>query len=244
MFNRQLTDTFTRSWVAVAGAAVSIGVGVVKGAQAKKAQKAALAKRTAYQTPKELIEVINAQKAMADQGLPEQTLNYLTNQNDRAFNTSLGTLQRLGGDANSAAALFDQSIQNSFKIGSENTLFNMQSFSKFIDGGKYLAQSRDAEWASEQGMIKDEQAAAQQRRLEATAQIGEGINTGISVYANYKLAQLYNKKKDDTSGGSIPMYVPNANVGTQSSNTVRAQGATIGASIIGYDQTTGQPIYG
>lgn len=244
MFYKNTYDQLQRSWAAIGVAGVSVAAGVIKGAQAKKAQRAALAKRTAYQTPQELIEVINAQRAMADQGLPEQTLNYLTNQNDRAFNTSLGTLQRLGGEANSAAALFDQSIQNSFKIGSENTLMNMQNFSKFIDAGKYLAQSRDAEWASEQGMIKDEQAAAHQRRLEATAQIGEGINTGISVYANYKLAQLYNKKKDDTSGGSIPMYVPNANNATQSSNQVRSQGAAIGASIIGYDPTTGIPIYG
>lgn len=169
MFNKLLSDNFQRSWVAVGSAAITIGTGVVKGIQAKKAQKNALARRKPYQTAKELIEANNMQRSLATQGFTPETLDYFTNQNDRGFANSLDAVQRLGGDANSAAALFDQRIQNTFKIGAENSLLNMQNFSKMIEGERYLAQSRDAEWASQESMIKDEQAAAQQRRLEASA---------------------------------------------------------------------------
>ncbi len=191
MFNRLLSDQRQYAWAAVAGAVISVGAGVIKGAQAKKAQKNAMARRTPYKTPQELIEATNAAKAMATTGFSPETLNYYTNQNDRAFNSSLQATQQLGGDANQAAALFDQKFQNIYKIGQENTLLNLNNWSKFLDSQKYLAGSMDAEWASREGMIKDQQAAAQQNRLEATAQISNGINTGIAAYSNYKVGQLY-----------------------------------------------------
>lgn len=243
MFNKSVSDSLQRTWLAAGAAVVTVGAGIYKDVKANKAQKNAAGRRTAYTRPKELIDIVNANQAMATQGLPEETLAYMTNQNDRAFNSSLGALQRLGGDANSAAALFEQNLQNTFKIGSQNALVNMQNWDKFINSKQYLAQASDAEWASREGMVKDEQAAAQQRRLEANAQITSGINAGISAYGNYQTGQLYKPQTTQVDAGSN-RYIPNANPETVSSTDVRTAGSTITRTVVGFDPVTGRPIYG
>lgn len=221
--------------------------GLIKDSKAKKDQQSALAKREAYKTPKELIEVVNAAKSRAQDGYDPTTLSYLTNKTDQAFDSSLDVLQRNGGDANSAAGLFDQKMQQMFKIGSENALLNMQNFSKFLSAETMLAQSRDAEWASKQGMVKDELQAAQMNRNAATAQIQNGISTGIATLANYETGKLYQQQQQKNQDTSVPNYVAAPDLSLQpntNSSSVRSTGASIGRSVIGYDPITGKPIYG
>lgn len=176
--------------------------GGVKAAQATKDFNSAASQRKAYQTPDELVKMLQATQNNAQSGFDATTLNYLTTQNDRAFSSGLGTVQRLGGDPNSASALFDQQLQNIMKVGAQNHALNLENFSKYLGALDTMANSKAAEWASQQDIFKDKMQAANFNKQQAMKNIENGINTGISALASDETKDLYNNKSVSTSASS------------------------------------------
>lgn len=143
--------------------ALAIGQGVLGTIQSiggNERAKRLMQQRTAYKTPEEYFDILNAVENRAQSGFDAFTLNYLTNQTDRAFDSTLDAAVRLGADPNQLSAAFDQKMQSIMKIGSENARLNMDNFSRYLGALESIGESRTAEWQSQQDLLKDKQQAA------------------------------------------------------------------------------------
>ncbi len=167
------------------------GFGIVQSISANSKIKKALARRTAYTTPSEYFDILQATQSMASQGYDPFTLNYLTNQTDRAFDSSLSAATRLGADPNVLSNLFDQKLQATMKIGAENHALNMENFSKYLNAKDVIGTNAAAEWKSKQDMIKDELQSLGAEKQAGLQNLGSGLNATISTAASNDTAKLY-----------------------------------------------------
>ena len=219
----------TSAAIGVGLAAVSIGLGVAKDVKANKAGKEALGKVKPYQTPKEVLDVLNATQSNAQSGFDATTLDYLTKQTDNAFSGSLATAEKLGGDPNALSAIFGQKIDGIMQIGAQNHQLQMSNFSAYLTAKNAVAANSAAELKSQQDLLKNQLQKVAQDKADATQQIAQGINTGISAVSNYGIAKLL-------AGGNTPTtYAPQTTNTTgyvpppiASSTSLRGTGMGIG----------------
>lgn len=167
--------------------------------RARNDSKVALAMRKPYKTPEELYKILQATEYNAQNGLDPVTLNYLTNQTDRAFTSALTTSQSLGADPNDISALFDQKMQSVLKIGAENHALNMENFSKYLGALNVISSSKDAEWLDLENKVKDRQQQAAKAKEQATQQMSEGLNTIVSGIGQAGMSTMYQGKEEDDS---------------------------------------------
>jgi hypothetical protein len=184
--------------------AVKTGIGIVEKIASKSKLKKLRRKRKAFETEDEVYDIRNATQSMASSGYDPATLNYLTNQIDRGFSSSVGAATRMGGDPNSLASLFDQKIQSIMKVGAENAALNMQNFSRYLSALDLVSKNKEAEWASEQGFIKDDMQAAAVDVSNAQKEINAGINLGLGSLSSMEAEKLYKEERRMTGQGSQP----------------------------------------
>jgi hypothetical protein len=67
----------------------------------------------------------------------------------------------------------------------------MEAFGKYLGGLDMLAKNKDAEYASQQNIVKDAIQAAAADGQAANATINSGINTALSGYSAYQSNKLY-----------------------------------------------------
>lgn len=191
-------------------ALLSVGQAIYGGIQANKARRdfdAAASEQKPYKTPQEFYDILNATQNNAQSGYDATTLDFLTNQTGRAFSGSLSTLQRLGGDANSASQLFDQQMQSIMKIGANNHALNLENFSKYMSALDSVGNSKAAEQASQQNLVRNRMQAANSNRQAGFQNIQSGVNAGISAISAAQTANLYRQQQnlpvDNTSWSSM-----------------------------------------
>lgn len=184
-------------WIALGLAALQVGSGLVKNAKANKATKELLKERKPYETPDEVFKILNATQANAQSGYDAETLDYLNNQTDRAFSSAIGASELLGGDPNDLSAIFDQKIQQVMKIGAENHALNMTNFNKYLGALEMVGKSSDAEYVSEQNLIKDKLQAEAAKKAQADENIQNGLNLGLEAGSSLLSNDLYG---DNDSG--------------------------------------------
>lgn len=160
---------------------------ITGGAKAKRL----LAQRKAYVTPEEYNKQLQLTESMAGGGYDPFTLNYLTNQTDRAYNKSVGVAERLGANPNDLAGLFDSKVNDIMKIGAENHALNMNNVGKYLTALDTIGQNKAAEWKSQQDLIKDQQQAASAQQQAGLQNIIGGVDTGIAIDSANKLKKLY-----------------------------------------------------
>jgi hypothetical protein len=180
-------------------AALSAGqtaLGIVQSISGAAKAKRLLQQRTAYKTPEEYYDILNATQNRAQGGFDAFTLNYLTNQTDRAFDSGLNTATRLGADPNQLSALFDQKIQATMKIGAENARLNMDNFSRYLGALDVIGQNKTAEWSSEQDILKDKLQAANADKQAGLQNIVGGANALTANISAGKTANLYSDRTD------------------------------------------------
>lgn len=180
--------------------AVQTGIGLVKGGKAKNDFEAAMKLRKPFETPDELYKLLQATQNNAQSGFDAETLDYLTSESDRAFTGSLTTTQRMGGTPNDASALFDQKLQGIMKIGAQNHALNLENFSKYLGALNTMADSKAAEWASQQDILKDRLQAANANRAAAAKNVEGGLNTIIGAASSYLSGQLGEEGTDRVGG--------------------------------------------
>lgn len=167
------------------------GIGAIQSLIGAQKAERLLGQRTAYKTPDEILKLVQASKSRAQQGFDAFTLNYLTGQVDRAFDQSSGTAARLGANPNDLAALFDQKIQATMKIGAENHALNLENFSKYLNALSVLGENKAAEWKSQQDLIKDKMQAANAEKQAGVQNMASGINAYLGIQAGNDIGQLY-----------------------------------------------------
>lgn len=173
---------------------VTGGIQAIAGASAAKKANLNLDKlfkqRKAYQTPKEIFDIVNMQENAAQTGFSPQTLDYLTSKTDAGLASSLGTAGRLGADPNTLSTLVDSYSKDIFGIAGENELTKMKKYDGLLNALQLLSQSKDAEWASKDNLIKDQMAAQAAKLQAARENVQSGLNLiggGISGIASSNL---------------------------------------------------------
>lgn len=186
---RMPSQIMQKTWAAVAVGVLTTGYGVYSKARANKKQKDALSKRKAYTTQDETYQILNAleNKSQGD----TQTRDFQTQQIDDTFSQQLGVAELLGADANDLSGMFQQKIQGILQVGQQFHASNMEAFGKYIGALDMVAKSKDAEYGSQQNIVKDAIQAAAADGKAADATINSGINTALSGYSAYQSNKLY-----------------------------------------------------
>lgn len=192
---------------AIAGA-IETGVGIIDKIGARKRQKRLLNQRKAYQTPQEITDILNATEYNAQTGYDPVTLDYLTDETNSAFSSSIGAVERLGGDPNMLSQIFGQNVDNIRRISADNHNLYMQNFSQYLSALNTVGENKTAEWQSQQDIIKDKLQAAGLDIQSATANISGGLNTVLSTLSAEQIAQLYNPDGTPKNKTKLTPYRP------------------------------------
>lgn len=237
--------------------------GKIKSDNAANDAERLLASRKAFKTTDEVYDIVAASTNRAQSGFDPATMEYLSGEINRLTASSLGVAKRVGSNANELSAMLDQNIQSIMKVGSANAAANMENYSKYLSAKELLAKNLEAEWASEEGIIKDKLQSANMRRQEGTAQFSAGLSGVTSALSSMKMADLYKERTDSLTKGGVNVVVSGAN-GTQGATPAATNSTSSAASayegidfanilssdissylsVVGYDKKTGQPIYG
>jgi hypothetical protein len=178
--------------------------GLVQSIGANKQLKKLFEQRTPFKTAKEVFQNRDASQYFAQQGYSDQTLNYLTNQSDRAFSASTGAALRLGADPNMISGLYDQYMNDVFKVGANSNIMQMQNFDRFLNANAEVGKNADAEWQSKENMIKDQMQMQYQKAQAGQANMQSGINAGLGALSAAESGKLYDNalKSGSGAGGS------------------------------------------
>lgn len=188
--------------VGIVGAGAGIYQGFKGASDAKKAQgqsDALFAQRKAYKTPSEVFDVFNQAQNNAQSGYDPTTLGYLTSQTNNATNAALDTSKLLGGDPNSFANLIDQNFQQIFKVGSENNLLKMKKFDQLLNATNLIIGNKDAEFASQDNLLKDQLQAAAQRTQVGRQNEQSGINLALNGFSSLASNSLFKTPNNSTN---------------------------------------------
>lgn len=186
---RMPNQIMQHTWAAIVVGVATVGYGAYSKGRANKKQKDALSKRKAYTTQDETYQILNAleNKSQGD----TQTRDYQTQQIDNAFSQQLGVAELLGADANDLSGMFQQKINGILQVGQQFHASNMEAFGKYIGALDMVAKSKDAEYGSQQNIVKDAIQAAAADGKAADATINSGINTALAGYSSYQSNKLY-----------------------------------------------------
>lgn len=169
---------------------VQAGVGFIGKGKRTREMNALIAQRKAFQTPDEILKIEQGTQQRTANGLGAETLDYLTNQNDRAFSSAIGSANLLGGDPNSSASIFDQNFNNIMKIGSENHAANLANFTQYLGALNTVAENKAAEQVSKDNLLKDQIQAKAAAAADANKNIQNGLNTAVAGAGAYAAGQL------------------------------------------------------
>jgi len=188
------------AWVAVGVGIATTAYGAYSKGRANKKQREALSKRKAYTTQDETYQILNALENRS-QG-DTQTRDFQTQQIDNSFAQQLGVAELLGADANDLSGMFQQKMQGILQVGQQFHASNMEAFGKYIGGLDMLAKSKDAEYASQQNIVKDELQAAAADSQAANATINSGINTALAGFSAAQSNKLYKDYQQSLNTGA------------------------------------------
>lgn len=202
--------------ISTALASAQTAMGIIQTITGDAKTKRLMGQRRAYKTPEEIYKILQAtEQAMG--GYDPTTLNFLTNQTDRAFDQATGSAVRLGANPNDLSSLFDQKIQGIMKIGADNHAINMEQFGKYLSALDVVASNKAAEQKSQQDIIKDKLASASAEKAAGIQNLGSAANAFIGLDASSKTSDLYKKieallkpKTGTTQTGTGNTFVDNS----------------------------------
>lgn len=176
--------------------AAQTALGIFQTIKANADMKKYLDQRRSFVTPDQIYDILNATASRASSGYDPGTLNYLTNQSDRAFSSSIDAATLLGADQNQLGAIFDKKMQAAMDIGAKNQLLNMQNFENFLKAESVVADNLAAEQKSQQDIVKDRLQAAGLKQRDAAINVGSGLNAGLGTLSAIGTANLYKSQNE------------------------------------------------
>lgn len=148
-------------------------------------------RRKAFKTPEEVFKILNLAENNL-QGFSDSTMEFLTGQADVGLAAGLGSATRLGADPNQLGGLVDSYYQNIFATGAQSELAKMKQFDSLTNALMVLSQNKEAEWASEDSLIKDQLQATGSQVRGFTMDRQSGLNLLTNSVANAAAYDLYN----------------------------------------------------
>lgn len=165
--------------------------GLVQTISGNRKLKALARQRRAYQMPDETYDAFNLSVNQAQSGIGANSMQYLTTQTDRALTASLNASQYLGGNPNDMASIFDANMQNIMKTAMIDDDARLKKMNAVYQGLTQIAQGKDAEYASQQNMIKDAMAREAQKVQAGEKNMQSGVNMALGALANNETNKLY-----------------------------------------------------
>lgn len=174
-------------------AALPAAIGLYQAIAGNKRAKDAQSKIQPYQTPSENREALQFSQYLSQGGFSPQAMDYLTSNIERAESSSLNAINRAGGTANDINNVLDTTLQAYMNLGAQDSVRQFQNFDRYLNTLGVIAQNKDAEWADQRNLLKDEMQQAAQMKAQGIQNIGNGINAGIQAYSNNQQMNLYNQ---------------------------------------------------
>lgn len=208
------------SWAAVAVGVVGAGTAIYKGIDAKKKEKRAHAEAERLNKPinnvmDEYYENKNIAAGLATGGLPQQTKDYLTQERQRAFGTSINAMLAGGASPNDVSGLFDIYDQSINRIGAQDADQQLKNIQYYMGLNTQLAGEKTKSWAvNEYAPYQNKLAEITQRRAAAEQNFNSAIDQGIGSVSSIATATqnqgLYNSLfKNNKNNEFIDPYVSN-----------------------------------
>ena len=187
---------------------------VAHGAHQKNlAKKAAAAnQRPAYNIPQYNYDNLSLAESRAGTGLDASSKQYLTDNADRGLSTSLNTILRGGGDANSASSLYDTYLNNLGQVGLMDNQARVANMASLVNQRNRMSDLQDKAWMiNTYGPYADKQQQIAQQKAYGQAQEDKGIGTiasaaesGFNAYNNSQdVNNLGQQKNGRASNGYI-----------------------------------------
>jgi len=194
----------TASLVGAGGGILQTIIGAIGQGKANRQLKKLFKQRKTFETPSEVFDILNSTQYNAQSGYDPNTLDFLTNSADRAFATNTGTALRLGADPNAISGLDDKYLQDIMRIGSDNATLQLQNFDKFLNAKTLVATNKEAEFQSQQDLLKDQMAMYGQKAAAGAQNVNSGINTLVQAGSNLAASTLFKPTKTPvaTSGNA------------------------------------------
>ncbi len=198
------------------------GIGLLQEGKANRDIKKYLGRQKAFKTPDEVFDILNATQNNM-QG-DTQVLDYLTNQTDQAFSSSLSAATRLGADPNALSSIFSQKVNQIMKIGADQHQNNMANYGQYLNALGLVADNNSAEQKSQNDINNNYLQAASRNKQVGTANVSGGINTFLGGLSAMGIGDLYNLdgtpkvKATDTVAARTTGGIPN--MATSSSRTL------------------------
>jgi hypothetical protein len=170
---------------------LQLALGTVQTLIGSQREKNLIAQRKPFQTPEEASKILQATTNMVGQGLDPATLTYLTTQTNTSTANVLDVAKRLGADPNSLSAILGQQMMQLTKIGAENHAAGMQEFGQYLNALDMIAKDKEAEWASQQNILKDKIVAANTTKREGFQNVFNSINSFLGTYAAGKTGDMF-----------------------------------------------------
>lgn len=198
------SDILTTGTAGLAGAmplvgaglgALQAGIGIVQDIKAQKKINGLLSQRKAFQTSQQVYDIVNATLNQAQGDTVARSFE--TNAINQNLSDSVGVATRLGADPNLLSSLFQNSVSGIMRAGQEFHQSNTAAFSNVVSAFKLLADNKDAEYASQQDIIKDKLAAAGANLATGTQNISGGINTVLGALSSKATGDLFKQKSSN-----------------------------------------------
>ena len=199
---------------ALAAAGVKAYIGARQQARAKKL--AAQNTRPDFDIQKEYFTNRDLAANAAQSGLPQATLNYATQNMDRALGSNNSAVLQAGGGPNAIGANYDQYNQGQLGLAATDAQARASNINRLMQANNDLASQRTMAWSlNKQQPYLNRAAEAAQLRATGTQNINSAINEGVSAAANYETSRLYSANNGNL-GSSAASY--NFAPGTASSD--------------------------
>lgn len=176
------------------------GIGIIQDIKAKKKINGLLDQEKPFQTSQQVYDILNASLNNA-QG-DTITRNYETNAVDQNLSDSVNAATKLGADPNVLSSIFQNSVNGIMKVGQQFHESNTAAFSNVLNAFKLLSDNKDAEYASQQGIIKDRLAAAGANLQTGTANVSGGLSNILSSLSSKATGDLFKRKTVSGNGTS------------------------------------------
>lgn len=193
---------------AAVGAAQTV-LGTIQSLTGASKSKKLLGQRTAYKTPQEFLDELNATQSNAQSGFDAFSLNYLTNQIDQSFGSSVDSIEKYGAtsgrvDPNVLSSIFTQKVNALGQVANENHALMMDNFSKYLGALNTVGENKAAEWQSQQDIIKDKLQAASGQQTVGNQNISGGLSDLLKALTTDQTMNLYNpsRPKQTPAGGT------------------------------------------
>jgi hypothetical protein len=188
-------------------AIASIVRGVQQNSQAKQMERNNV--RPLYKISDQIYDNVGLAENRAQGGFDQQTLNYLSNQQERGLQSSMSAILQGGGSINNIGSAYDSFLQGSKSIALEDEKIHMANIAQLFAQRETLAEEQARAWTiNDYSPYKDKQLAIAQLRSDGNKNISSGINTfaqaGMMTMNGFDADKIDTKQKLPTPPEKLP----------------------------------------